>query len=392
MGLGHVRRNLLIAQVLSKSPLEPNIMLISGAKETENFSLPLGVDCTILPSLYKAEDGQYRARRFHMSLTEIISLRKKILHASIVAFDPDLVIVDGVPRGAVGELDSTLDLLRSQGTVRCVLGMRDIWDEPAVVDKEWQQKNNWDAIRRYYDQIWIYGDPTIYSATQEYHINQDIASKIQYTGYLNQTSRLELIPRGDPHYSRYGIELPDGPFVLCLMGGGQDGAFLAKNFIDAELPPGISAVIVTGPYMEPKDREHLLLHAAKKSHIRVFDFVPEPTLLLQKAECVVSMGGYNTICEIMSFKKHALIVPRVIPRKEQLIRAQRLERLGFLDVLHPDNLNPEAITRFVQQSIRKKPPEIQIDMDGLARVRELVESLLAQSGSCTTDCRVGGTS
>ena len=34
------------------------------------------------------------------------------------------------------------------------------------------------------------------------------------------------------------------------------------------------------------------------------------------------MGGYNTYCEILSFDKPALIVPRMRPRLEQLIRAR----------------------------------------------------------------------
>ena len=44
---------------------------------------------------------------------------------------------------------------------------------------------------------------------------------------------------------------------------------------------------------------------------------------MERAAGVVAMGGYNTFCEILSFDKKALIVPRTRPRLEQFIRAAR---------------------------------------------------------------------
>ncbi len=376
VGLGHIRRNLLIAQALSKSPLEPNVLLLCGAPEAENFAMPVGVDCTILPSLYKEQDGRYRSRRFRMSLKEIISLRRKILLASVEAFDPDLVIVDGAPWGAGGELDSTLDYLREEGHARCVLGMRDVWDDPAVIAEEWDQKRNWDAIRSYYQHIWIYGDPTVYDPALEYQLEEDIASKLRYTGYLDQHARLEAVSSNGFDHSLLDVKLPDGYFTLCLMGGGQDGIHLAEAFANAELPEASNGILVTGPHMDPSDRQHLLMKAENKSSLRIIDFVPEPAMLLQHADCVVSMGGYNTICEIMSFRKRALVVPRAVPRKEQVIRAERLQALGILDILNSDDLEPEAITRFLERNIGKPPPRIQVNMNGLPRVVDLAESLI----------------
>jgi Predicted glycosyl transferase len=40
------------------------------------------------------------------------------------------------------------------------------------------------------------------------------------------------------------------------------------------------------------------------------------------ADCVVSMGGYNTMCEIVCAARPSLIIPRSTPREEQLIRAR----------------------------------------------------------------------
>ena len=58
--------------------------------------------------------------------------------------------------------------------------------------------------------------------------------------------------------------------------------------------------------------------------------------LMARAGGIVAMGGYNTFCEILSFDKPALIVPRTTPRLEQFIRAQRAAELGLVAML-PDN-------------------------------------------------------
>src|SRR5258708_14463332 len=53
MGLGHFRRNLLIAQTLASSPLRPTCLMIAGAWKTRAFAMPICVDCLTLLSLCK---------------------------------------------------------------------------------------------------------------------------------------------------------------------------------------------------------------------------------------------------------------------------------------------------------------------------------------------------
>jgi len=73
-------------------------------------------------------------------------------------------------------------------------------------------------------------------------------------------------------------------------------------------------------------------------------------------------------------------VPRIQPRKEQLIRAQRLKEHGVLELLHPEQLRPENIAKFARDSIGVPPPQLRIDLDGLSKIQELVESLLERPG------------
>ncbi len=90
------------------------------------------------------------------------------------------------------------------------------------------------------------------------------------------------------------------------------------------------------------------------------------------------MGGYNSLCEILAMGKPALIVPRVTPRSEQLIRAERFRDRGFLDVLRPEKLNPQALADWLGREI--EPPRHirdRVDFNGLERLPGMLEELVS---------------
>jgi predicted glycosyltransferase len=91
---------------------------------------------------------------------------------------------------------------------------------------------------------------------------------------------------------------------------------------------------------------------------------------------VVSMGGYNTMCEILSLSKQAVIVPRVTPRLEQWIRCQRLAELGFVRIVHPDEMTPQRLIDEVVQSLADQTlrPIGAVTFDGLDQASAIVRA------------------
>ncbi len=376
MGLGHKRRNLLIAQTLGRSAIDADILMISGMGDGNQFQIPPGIDYLTLPALYKNTDGKYQARRLAMSLKEIITLRSQIIRTTIKNFQPDVLIVDNVPRGAMGELNPTLQYLRTQTKTRCVLGLRDILDEPKVIRRSWKRSNNEDAIRRYYDAVWVYGDPKVYNPIQEYGLSNDITSKFRYTGYLDRRSTLQFVT---PEHLLPTLNQSSKRLALCMVGGGQDGGDLALAFAQSKFPKNTQGILITGPMMATKMRQKIKAFADKRSDLRVLEYVAEPTLLLEQADWVISMGGYNTTCEILAFEKKALIVPRVQPRKEQLIRVQLLQKLGLVDMLCPEKLSSQALSAWLH--CEKSTPQIRqkVDLKGLRRIPEFLAEILQRN-------------
>jgi len=91
------------------------------------------------------------------------------------------------------------------------------------------------------------------------------------------------------------------------------------------------------------------------------------------------MGGHNTVCELLSFEKSALVVPRVSPRTEQLIRAQRLHRMGLVGMCHPDALTPQVLEEWFSRDLRD-PRHVRqrIRFDGLERLPTMVAAAAAE--------------
>jgi predicted glycosyltransferase len=380
MGIGHMRRNLLIAQTLASPPFRASVLLIAGASEVSAFGFPTGVDCLTLPSLRKESNGHYQSRRLRMETKQLIQLRAKAIAAALDEFAPDVFVVDKVPRGALGELEPALQSLKRRGSTRCILGLRDVLDDPATVMREWAEEKIEDAVREFYDAVWVYGDANVYDPVREYQLAPDVAAKVKFLGYLDQRQRTGIADSEGADVL-HDLAAPSDRLALCTVGGGQDGAHLAETFAQAHFPPGMTGVIMTGPFMPTEAFRRLAAHSARKPNLRILKFVTDADLLLRRADRVVAMGGYNTVCEVLSFEKPALIVPRVKPRLEQLIRAERLRDLGVIDVLHPDQLTPDSLTSWLQGD-RQSPRGLrkQINMNGLGNlVRSLEELLLAQT-------------
>jgi predicted glycosyltransferase len=376
VGLGHMRRNLLIARTLAGCSSPPVILMIAGAREAGALPLPPGVDCLTLPSLGKDPEGRSCSRNLDLSLSTLLALRSKSIAAALDAFEPDVFIVDKVPRGAGHELDSSLEAIRAHGLTRCVLGLRDVLDDPETVRREWRDAGTDDRISTYYDAVWVYGDPALYDPVREYGFSPEVASKVRFTGYLDQRLRLQASGPAEDPLSKLG--LPDGQLILCQLGGGQDGAALAEAFVHARLPQNANGVLLVGPYLPTDVREHILQVAANRPRLRILEFVTEPSRLLCRADRVIAMGGYNTVCEILSFQKTSLIVPRIHPRREQIIRAERLRNLGLLDVLHPDNLTPGALSEWLSADVPAPPPvQSLFNWNGIANLPRLLDELLA---------------
>ena len=188
----------------------------------------------------------------------------------------------------------------------------------------------------------MYGTQELYDPISEYAIPESVSKKMIFTGY---------IPRNIPakegvHKIRKEHGVANGEkLVVVTTGGGGDGFHVMDAYLSMlEAHPEratFKSILITGPFM-PLHYRKSIFDRAKKIGVRAYHFFRQMEKMLSAADLVVSMGGYNTLCEILSQKTVSLIIPREDPRKEQLIRAQALSRKHLVDFLPWRSTAPDA--------------------------------------------------
>ncbi|MCO4315627.1 glycosyltransferase family protein [Phyllobacterium sp. 21LDTY02-6] len=368
-GLGHLRRCRTIAHSLVEDYRGLNILIISGATIAGAFDYRARVDFVKVPSVIKLRNGEYTSMARHIDLHETLKMRQSIIRHTAETFQPDIFIVDKEPMGLKGEVEETLHYLKSRGT-KLVLGLREVMDAPHLLDAEWKQNDVMHKIDQLYDDVWVYGPPDFYDPLVNLDVPKQVRDKMTFVGFLQRSVSHEAASE----------HVPKGDYILVTTGGGGDGADLVHNVIHAyQQDPDLQhkAFIVLGPYMPAKQRAKLVKKGSKIPYIQVIEFDNRMEELIAGAKAVVAMGGYNTYCEILSFDKPALIVPRLAPREEQLIRAKRASELGLVDMLLPEDAeDPLRLAQALKRLPERTPPSRRVEnglrLEGLVHISEIV--------------------
>jgi predicted glycosyltransferase len=368
-GLGHLRRCRTIAHHLVDRFPHLSVLILSGSPIIGSFEFKSRVDFVRVPGVIKLRNGEYGPLQLQIAVEQTLEIRSSIIRHTAQSFDPHLFLVDKEPLGLRGEVRDTLQLLRRRGT-RLVLGLRDVMDEPRSLLQEWRRKNVFPALHDLYDEIWVYGLPAIFDPLVELPGMATLAPKVHFTGYLRRQ-----LPAGPAAIA--DVDVPTSPYILVTTGGGGDGETLADWVLSAyEADPSIphAALLVLGPFMTLEHRIACQARAARLEKVQTITFDAHLERLLDQALGVVAMGGYNTFCEILSFGKPALIVPRTVPRQEQFLRATRAEQLGLIRMLADDGTrDPLVMARHLKALPEWPAPDagrVPGLLDGLERIVE----------------------
>jgi predicted glycosyltransferase len=377
-GLGHQRRTTLLADEFLRNCPGASALTVSDSPLGKFFSSAAGHDYCKLPSVRKVGPGDWRPVSLSASFADVMDIRRAMLRTTVEAFRPDVLLVDHMPHGAMGELVPTLEALRNESTV-VVLGLRDILDAPAVVRERWRLEGAYEAVERYYDRVLVYGSSDVFDVATEYGWPDVARSKVQYCGYV--------CPPPPPDVSelvraKYPETAQGSRLVVAMAGGGAD----AYSLFDALLAavPKIQAaercqfVLITGPFLPAEHRQELVARA-QGLPVDVVASVADPVSYAAAADLVVAMAGYNTTAEILSVGTPAILVPRSGPSAEQQMRAALFAERGWVDWLRPQDLSPETLGDAIAASLAgpwttapARPPDLAGRKAGTDR---LIESL-----------------
>jgi predicted glycosyltransferase len=354
-GLGHIRRTMAIASHLRDTDI--NILILTGSTIAGRFPLPDQIDFVRIPGMIKKTNEEYLPLSIKINPEHALDIRKNIIKTTAKTFQPDLFIVDKEPLGLKKEVLPTLKWLKRGLPRACtVLGLRDIMDEASVVQKDWEDKEVYEVMEELYDEIWVYGNREFYDPIKEYSVPESVSRKMFFTGYIPRKVPSKKVVRKT---KKKHLENHDEKLVVVTAGGGGDGFFIMDTYLsmlesEKERLP-FTSVCITGPFM-PKEERANIFKRAKKLGVKTRHFYRRMEEILAAADLVITMGGYNTVCEILSQGTVALIVPREAPRKEQLIRAEVFRNQNMVDYIPWNSFSPQTLRKKLFQLLEYPEP------------------------------------
>jgi predicted glycosyltransferase len=278
LGLGHLRRTTLLAgQFLAGRP-DASVLTICDSPIGQFFSTASGHDYLKLPSIRKLKPGHWSPVSLASSFDDVLDLRKRTIRAAALGFEPDVMLVDHMPHGAMGELVPTLEALEPTST-RIVLGLRDILDAPGTVRQRWRLEGALEAVERHFEEVLVYGSRDVFDVAAQYGWPTAISDRLRYCGYVCSPTS----PAGDSAAvtavrEQYLAVQPDATLVVAMAGGGADGAALFDTLLRAM--PQVTAdracvlVLVTGPFL-PDDQRARLHRLARGQQVHIIRTVDD---------------------------------------------------------------------------------------------------------------------
>lgn len=380
-GLGHLNRNLKIAAALKNRYPQISILLATGSPQVQRFKLPDGVDYVKLPAVHKVGDDGYMPRYLNVPFKRVLAVRTNILFQTVREFEPHILLVDHSPLGMKKEILPSLEWIRDNGGVtRAMLGLRDILDDPSKTKAHWAEHGIYDVMRNLYDRIFIYGTPAVFDPVSEYGFPDDIKAKTSYCGYITD---FKANDNGDEAGQREKL-------ILVTIGGGDGGELVIDNFLKSlrlgQYGNSFKYVILTGPFLAPDIWERFHVEANELG-VKILRCISEVRLLMRRSRLVISTGGYNTVTDIMCYAHKALVIPRILFRDEQLIRARSFSKMGFFDYLHPDEATPDRLHKTISEILSNNDNSLSDAriknasmLEGGNRLSELIGESLAEIG------------
>jgi predicted glycosyltransferase len=376
-GLGNIRRMLAVSNHLLSAIPGVSVLLVTGSSMIHEFRIRPGLDYIKLPCLSRIGREEYSAKSLGPGIGQLMQIRSGLILAAARDFDPDVVLIDKKPDGVKHELRETLEhLQRHRPGCRIALVLRDILDSAEATVASWKDRKYFQTLRAFFDAVLILGDPAVFDASREYSFPADIRRRTRYCGYLRRPA-----PSSEES-ARLRARLRAGgeqQLVLVTPGGGEDGFALVQNYVAGLTTLGsVRSVIVCGPEMPVPQRETVTRLVRDNPSVSVVEFTGEMLSYMAASDVVVAMAGYNTVCEILSLNKRAVTVPRAYPVHEQWIRGERLARLGLIDAIHPDTLNPYRLAQAVKRQLAAGPlpPNFPASLDGLEGVADWVQEAI----------------
>jgi predicted glycosyltransferase len=164
------------------------------------------------------------------------------------------------------------------------------------------------------------------------------------------------------------------------VGGGRFGHELLFSVVAAapyltHLPHQL--LVFSGPFCPPDVFAALEAQAAQHPNVTLQRYTPNLLAHMHRADLSISMAGYNTTMNVLTSGVRAMVLPFTgNDDQEQTLRAERLEELGIVRVIRPDDLSPEQLAQRMVGCLQQRPPARSFDFQGVAKTAAQLRALV----------------
>lgn len=369
LAMGHLVRSLAIADSLGD---HFRVMLLNGGRLPKGLLIPAGVQVINLPPLGIDEANQLVSHDKRISVERALDRRKKMIRTCFDNLRPAVVVLELFPFGRkkfAGELRPLLEAARADDRRPFIVcSLRDIFGSRTLTQQKYDDRAAMLA-NQFLDLVLVHSDPSFAHFDESFHPSVPLKVPVIHTGFV--------VPRSAP---AVGVESTRRRIVVSA-GGGIAGEALLRTAIEAlhcfEENPEIEMKVIAGPFLPDDAWNTLRVLARGKPQLNLVRCVSNLCAELRGAAVSISQAGYNTCLDILRAGVPALVVPSAKGNcNEQQKRALRLNRLGVVQVLDHENLNPARLAAAIQASMSCKMARPQLDLDGAKRSTQIIASMV----------------
>ncbi|MGL5940281.1 MAG: glycosyltransferase family protein [Waterburya sp.] len=368
LGMGHLIRSVEIVRGLIP---DFQICFINGGQVIEEFEFPTEIEVINIPAIKTdSEFTELTPVDDSLTMSELETIRTKILLDTCDRFQPDILIIELFPFGRRRfsfELIPLIEKAKAMGT-KIVSSVRDI-----VVTKQNQQRHEEKVCRlinKYFDMLLIHGDPNFVKLNLSFSRVNDLTCPVHYTGYVVQP-----LPQPQP--------IANKPLILVSVGGGRFGHDLLEcvactaPILKEQIPHHLQ--VFTGAFSPDEVLVKLQQITKNLDNITIERYTPNFLNYMQQADLSIGMSGYNTTMNILSTGVKAMMMAfQGNNDKEQETRLKKLDNLGRVKMIQPEDLQPEKFAEQIIDYLGQTPSNLTLNLNGVDNTRYYLKQLVSK--------------